>query len=121
MNFKVYLFYKCIRKYVSFILKLLIAFREHLYRFHNLLYSLIYSYFKFLLCFSTILIELFILKVYFDNSLIYDFSFVYLFESKPESCVVNVVKLQTLRDGGILDPDDFVRDVVEDKESVSLC
>ncbi len=31
---------------------------------------------------------------------------------------MNVLKLQTLRDGGILDPDDFIQDVAEDKELV---
>ncbi len=30
--------------------------------------------------------------------------------------MINVLHLQTLRDGGILDPDDFIQDVVEDKE-----
>lgn len=30
--------------------------------------------------------------------------------------MVNILHLQTLRDGGILDPDDFIQDVVEDKE-----
>ena len=37
---------------------------------------------------------------------------------QPKNCIVNVIKLQTLRDGGILDPDDFIKDVVEDKEVV---
>ena len=30
-----------------------------------------------------------------------------------------MLKLKTLRDGGILDPDDFIQDVVEDKELVN--
>ena len=39
---------------------------------------------------------------------------------KPQNCVVNVLKLKTLRDDGILDPDDYIEEVVEDKELVSL-
>ena len=35
---------------------------------------------------------------------------------KTNNCLINVVKLQTVRDGGILDPDDFIQEVVEDKE-----
>jgi hypothetical protein len=35
--------------------------------------------------------------------------------------VINVLQLQTVRDGGILDPDDFIQDVVEDKELVNKC
>lgn len=31
-----------------------------------------------------------------------------------------MLKLQTVRDGGILDPDDYIQDVVEDKELVIL-
>lgn len=37
---------------------------------------------------------------------------------KTNNCVISVAKLQTVRDGGILDPDDFIQDVVEDKELV---
>ena len=33
--------------------------------------------------------------------------------------MVSVHKLKTLRDDGILDPDDFIQDVVEDKELVN--
>lgn len=32
--------------------------------------------------------------------------------------MIKVLYLQTIRDGGILDPDDYIRDVVEDKELV---
>ncbi|RMZ98648.1 partitioning defective 3 -like protein [Brachionus plicatilis] len=38
---------------------------------------------------------------------------------KPNTCVIKVLNLQTIRDGGILDPDDYIRDVVEDKELLS--
>ncbi|CAF0777257.1 unnamed protein product [Brachionus calyciflorus] len=36
--------------------------------------------------------------------------------SKPNNCIIRVLNLQTIRDGGILDPDDYIQDVVEDKE-----
>ncbi len=39
--------------------------------------------------------------------------------SKSTECLVKVLKLKTKRDGGILDPDDVLKDVVEDKELVS--
>lgn len=38
---------------------------------------------------------------------------------KSASTEINVIKLLTARDGGILDPDDLIQDVVEDKELVN--
>jgi hypothetical protein len=35
---------------------------------------------------------------------------------RGNECRLSVAKLKTQRDGGILDPDDIMRDVVEDKE-----
>ena len=42
----------------------------------------------------------------------------YLFAQQPKDSKINVSTLKTCRDGAILDPDDILSDVADDREQV---